>query len=136
MQKIGTKSGSSQSHYREVPRWNIPMEQKFRFGLDFGRLALLKKKMGRLWPTFEVSFFKGKKIRKIIVAFVLKSCIKWCKKMLYVFLFLNLIIQFKLELSPQNFHNEPLLWLHLGCGLLYRSSTLWAIWLTLMWVAL
>ena len=29
-------------------------------------------------------------------------------------IFLNLIIQFKLELPPQNFDNEPLLWLHLG----------------------
>ena len=24
------------------------------------------------------------------------------------------MIKFKLELSPQNFHNEPLLWLHLN----------------------
>ena len=26
----------SQSHYREVPRWEIFMEQEFRFGLDLG----------------------------------------------------------------------------------------------------
>ena len=32
-----------QSHYREVPRWEIFMEQELRFGLDLGRLALLKK---------------------------------------------------------------------------------------------
>ena len=34
----------TQSHYREVPRWDIFMEQELRFGLDLGRLALLKKK--------------------------------------------------------------------------------------------
>ena len=28
-----------QSHYREVPRWEIFMEQKLRFGLDLGRMA-------------------------------------------------------------------------------------------------
>ena len=33
-----------QSHYREVPRWEIFMEQELRFGLDLDRLALLKKK--------------------------------------------------------------------------------------------
>ena len=39
----------NQSHYREVPRWEIFMEQKLRFGLDLGRLAVLKKKgLGRL----------------------------------------------------------------------------------------
>ena len=32
------------------------MEQELRFGLDLGRLALLKK-MGRLWATFEGRFF-------------------------------------------------------------------------------
>ena len=26
-----------QSHYREVARWEIFMEQELRFGLDFGR---------------------------------------------------------------------------------------------------
>ena len=41
--------GSEQSHYREVPRWEIFMEQELRFGLDLGRLAVLKKKgLGRL----------------------------------------------------------------------------------------
>ena len=34
----------SQSHYREVPRWDIFMEEELRFGLDLGRLALLKEK--------------------------------------------------------------------------------------------
>ena len=37
-----------QSYYREVPRREIFMEQELRFGLDFGQLALLKKKIGRL----------------------------------------------------------------------------------------
>ena len=36
----------SQSHYREVPRWEIFMEQELRFGLDLSRLAVLKKKVG------------------------------------------------------------------------------------------
>ena len=30
---------STQSHYREVPRWGIFMEQELRFGLDFGQMA-------------------------------------------------------------------------------------------------
>ena len=29
----------AQSHYREVPRWEIFMEQELRFGLDLGRMA-------------------------------------------------------------------------------------------------
>ena len=29
----------SQSHYREVPRWEIFVEQELRFGLDLGRMA-------------------------------------------------------------------------------------------------
>ena len=28
-----------QSHYREVSRWEIFMEQELRFGLDLGRMA-------------------------------------------------------------------------------------------------
>ena len=28
-----------QSHYREVPRWEIFIEQELRFGLDLGRMA-------------------------------------------------------------------------------------------------
>ena len=42
---------SHQSHYREVPRWQIFMEQELRYGLDLGRLALLKKKIGPI--TYE-----------------------------------------------------------------------------------
>ena len=34
----------NQSHYREVPWWEIFMEQELRFGLDLDQLALLKKK--------------------------------------------------------------------------------------------
>ena len=33
------------------------MEQKLRFGLILGRLAIPKKKLGRLWATFEGDFF-------------------------------------------------------------------------------
>ena len=29
----------SQGHYREVPRWEIFMEQELRFGLDLGQMA-------------------------------------------------------------------------------------------------
>ena len=48
-----------QSHYREVPQWEIFMEQELRFGLDLGRLALLKKNhLGRLWATFDAVFFQ------------------------------------------------------------------------------
>ena len=45
-------SGLAQSHYREVPRWEIFMEQELRFGLDLGRLALLKKKIGPIMSNF------------------------------------------------------------------------------------
>ena len=41
----------NQSHYREVPRWVIFMEQELRFGLDLGQLALLKKK--HIWANYE-----------------------------------------------------------------------------------
>ena len=34
-----------QSHYRKVPRLEIFLEQELRFGLDLGRLALLKKNL-------------------------------------------------------------------------------------------
>ena len=35
---------TDQSHHREVPGWEIFMEQELRFGLDLDQLALLKKK--------------------------------------------------------------------------------------------
>ena len=53
-----------QSHYREVPQWEIFMEQELRFGLDLGRLAVLKK---RVWADYEqllrvvFSCFQGQK---------------------------------------------------------------------------
>ena len=46
-----------QSHYREVPGWEIFIEQELRFRLDLGRLATLKKKFGRLSASF--SCFQG-----------------------------------------------------------------------------
>ena len=59
----------SQSHYREVPRLEIFMEQELRFGLDLERLALLKKK--HIWADYEqlfrpvfLSFPGQKKIKK------------------------------------------------------------------------
>ena len=42
-----------QSHYREVPRWEIFMEQELRFGLDLGRFGNFG---GRFFH-----FFMGKK---------------------------------------------------------------------------
>ena len=41
----------TQSHYREVPRWEIFMEQELRFGQLF-------------WPVFS-SFHEQKKFKKI-----------------------------------------------------------------------
>ena len=36
----GPKYYLTQSHYREVPRWEIFMEQELRFGLDLGRFGI------------------------------------------------------------------------------------------------
>ena len=44
------QSYTNQSHYREVPGWEVFMEQELRFGLDLGRLALLKK---NIWADYE-----------------------------------------------------------------------------------
>ena len=58
----------NQSHYREVPRWEILMKQELRFWLDLGRLVVLKK---RVWANYEqllkvfFSCFRGKKNVKI-----------------------------------------------------------------------
>ena len=55
---------SDQSHCREVPRGEIFIEQKLRFGLDLGQLAVLKK---RIWANYEqllrvvFSCFRGQK---------------------------------------------------------------------------
>ena len=43
-------TNSQASHYREVPRWDIFMEQELRFGLNLRQLALLKKKV---WADYE-----------------------------------------------------------------------------------
>ena len=45
-----SRGARNQSHYREVLRWEIFMEQELRFGLDVGRLALLKK---TIWSDYE-----------------------------------------------------------------------------------
>ena len=56
---------SKQSHYREVPRWEIFMEQELRFGLDLDRLAALKKKgLGWLWATFVCCFLMSSGAKK------------------------------------------------------------------------
>ena len=42
------------------------MEQELRFGLDLGRLAILKKKgLGRLWATFDGGFFMFSEAKKV-----------------------------------------------------------------------
>ena len=49
LQRVKSPNLDRQSHYREVPRWEIFMEQELRFGLDLGQLAVLKKKgLGQL----------------------------------------------------------------------------------------
>ena len=75
-----------QSHYREVPRWKIFMEQELRFGLHLGRLglAVLKKGSGPIMSNFWGCFFnvfRGKKnvawneVKKIFIySFFIVSC--------------------------------------------------------------
>ena len=58
----------TQSHYRKVPWWEIFMEQGLKFGLDLGRLALMRKQIWAdneqlLKPVFHV--FMGKKIKTL-----------------------------------------------------------------------
>ena len=71
-----------QSHYREVRWWEIFMEEELRFGLDLGRLALLKKKFWPIMSNFLGWFFsnfhwqKKRKKTKNIVGSALKSYIK------------------------------------------------------------
>ena len=51
---------TTQNHFREVPRWEIFMDKKLRFGLDLGRLALLKKKrFGAIMSNFLGRFFSS-----------------------------------------------------------------------------
>ena len=45
---VSTILDPTQSHSIEVVLGDIFMEQKMRFKLDLGRLAILKKKLGRL----------------------------------------------------------------------------------------
>ena len=49
-----------QSHYREVARWEIFMEQELRFGLDLGRF-------GNFWGRFFHVFMSKKKFFKNIL---------------------------------------------------------------------
>ena len=60
-------STHQQSHYREVPRWEIFKEQELRFGLDLDRLAVLKKKV---WFDYEqhlrVFFFMFSRAKKML----------------------------------------------------------------------
>ena len=60
--------------------------------------------LGRFFLCFGGQKKKFKNFFKNIVVSALQSCIKWSQ----FFFLLDLIIQFKLELSPQNIHNESL----------------------------
>ena len=81
-QTAAAASCGNQSHYIEVAQGAIFMEQKIRFGLVLGRLAILKTKFGeeyaQLLRAFSFMFSWTKKIRfffKDILASALKSCI-------------------------------------------------------------
>ena len=79
-------SRSSQSHYREVTRLEIFTEQELIFGLDLGRLAILKKGSGPIMSNFWGCFFifsgakKSFKPFKNILAFFIKKKIKKTSK--------------------------------------------------------
>ena len=78
----------NQSHYGEVLQWEILifMEQELRFGLDLGRLAVLKKKV---WADYEQllrvvsSCFQGQK--KIVSCFTRDTSPRDISLMLSVF---------------------------------------------------
>ena len=78
---VFTYSLLNQSHYNYISLVVIAifMEQKLRFGLALGQLAILKKSLGWLWATFEVSFFmfSGADSFLNIAASALKTYIKW-----------------------------------------------------------
>ena len=70
----------AQIHYSWVAQWAIFMEQKLRFGPVLGRLAILKKKFGQLWTTFEGgSFMLSWSIFFLLNIVAVKSCIKRLK---------------------------------------------------------
>ena len=84
------------SHYREVPRWEIFMEQELRFELDFGRLALLKKRSGPIMSNFLGLFFHFFGFNFFLnfffentIASALKSCIIPLSQKKCFFNFLN-----------------------------------------------
>ena len=86
-----------QSYYREVPRWEIFIEQELRFGLDLGQLAVLKKGSGLIMSNFWGQFFhvfRGKKMlnlfkRNIIVS-ALKSCINYICTLFVIWFLLDI----------------------------------------------
>ena len=40
-----SRGWGKQSHYKEVPRWEIVMEQELRLGLNFGPVGIAEKKI-------------------------------------------------------------------------------------------
>ena len=63
--------GNRQIHYMEVVQGDILMEQKMRFGLVLGGLAILKKNQGPIMSTSEGGFFmfSGTKIQLQIIRY-------------------------------------------------------------------
>ena len=60
----------NESHYLEVAQWAIFMEQNMSSGLILVCWQYWKKKLGRLWATFEADFFmfswsKKKKLKTL-----------------------------------------------------------------------
>ena len=73
-----------QSQCKEVAQGDIFMEQKMRFGLVLGQLAILKKTIEADYD-FEGSFFMfswTKKVQNFTLPSALKSCMKTSKKIL------------------------------------------------------
>ena len=77
MKKI---SNLRQSHYREVPRWEILYETGIEIWAGFGPVGITEKKthLGQLFATFEAGFFKFSwaKININNILSALKSSIK------------------------------------------------------------
>ena len=67
-----------QSHYIEVAQGDIFIEQKMRFGLVLGQLAILEKNRADYEQLLRAVFFmfSWAKEKKSFVASSLKSCVK------------------------------------------------------------
>ena len=73
-QTAAAASCGNQSHYIEVAQGAIFMEQKIRFGLVLGRLAILKKKLEADYEQLLRVFFSGFLGQKNTLKFFFKYC--------------------------------------------------------------